>query len=66
MYKHVMSSIEGIELFPIISLVIFVSFFALLILRLYVFKGADYEQFSKLPLEDDHDYDVDSPSHSRH
>jgi|GEM_PF-5502767 hypothetical protein len=60
-----MSSIDGIELFPIISLVIFVSFFILLLLRLYVFKGADYEQFSKLPLEDDFDYDADSPSQPR-
>lgn len=65
MYKQVMSSMEGIELYPIITLVIFFTFFTLMILKLFVFTEKDgYGEHARLPLEDP-TQDDDSHSHNK-
>lgn len=50
--KGHMESIEGIEIFPIISLLIFFVFFALLFLWVITAKKSYIEKVSNLPLED--------------
>jgi cbb3-type cytochrome oxidase subunit 3 len=51
--KQHMSTIDGVDIYPIISLLIF--FFFFLALGLYVFGSPKkkFEEASKLPLEDD-------------
>jgi cytochrome c oxidase cbb3-type subunit 4 len=46
-----MESIEGIEIYPIISILIFFIFFALLILWVATAKKNYIEQVSNIPLE---------------
>lgn len=53
MYKQVLNSISNIEVFPIISLVVFVGFFALLILKVSLSKKEWLNQMSAMPLEDE-------------
>lgn len=55
MYKEVLRSIEGIGIFPSISLILFLAFFIGLIIYL-IKKGRDYFQdVARLPLEDEDD-----------
>lgn len=53
MYKEVLRSIEGIGIFPSISLVLFLGFFVLLIINLVRRGRSHYEDVSRLPLEAD-------------
>lgn len=53
MYKEVLRSIEGIGIFPSISLVLFLGFFVLLIIHLVKKGKSHYEDASRLPLETD-------------
>lgn len=48
-----MESIEGIEIYPIISILIFFIFFTLLILWVVTAKKNYIEQVSNIPLEKD-------------
>ena len=53
MYKDVLRSMEGVELFPSISLMLLLTFFILLIIYL-VRTGKDHwKEVSELPLESD-------------
>ncbi len=51
MYKDVLRSMEGVELFPSISLILFFAFFLLLIIYLVKTGKAHWEDASHLPLE---------------
>ncbi|HZH69305.1 MAG TPA: CcoQ/FixQ family Cbb3-type cytochrome c oxidase assembly chaperone [Flavobacteriaceae bacterium] len=51
--KGHMESIEGIEIYPIISILIFFIFFTLLILWVVTAKKNYIEQVSNIPLEKD-------------
>jgi cytochrome c oxidase cbb3-type subunit 4 len=53
MYKNVLESIQGITVYPLISLAIFFTFFVLLIVWVVRIKKSDIEAYSKLPLEED-------------
>jgi cytochrome c oxidase cbb3-type subunit IV len=55
--KQAMASMEGIEIFPLVSLLIFFSFFMLL--GLYVWKRDKqfYNKMSELPLNNDQTQD---------
>jgi len=50
--KHHMSTIENIEIFPIISLSIFVGFFAILLYRVARMKKNEIKELENIPLED--------------
>ena len=50
--KHNMASIEDISLYPIISLLIFVLFFVLVILRVWKLSKQEIETLEALPFED--------------
>jgi hypothetical protein len=49
--KHYLESIDGVEIYPIISLVIFFSFFVLLLYRVFTLKKSESKELSELPLE---------------
>lgn len=53
MYKQILEGIKGVELYPILSLVIFVAFF--IILGVWVVKASKsyINKMSRMPLEDD-------------
>lgn len=53
MYKEVLRSIEGIGIFPSISLILFLGFFVLLIAHLIRKGRSHYEDVAHLPLESD-------------
>lgn len=61
MYKEVLRSIENVEVFPVISLVIFVLFFvSIAIWAMRVPK--DYiDHMSSLPMDDDHELTDEQP-----
>ena len=52
MYKDVLSRMEGVELFPLISLVIFFTFFVLLITWVIRLNRGYIDTMENLPLED--------------
>jgi len=52
MHKNVLESISGIEIYPLISLVIFFAFFIIIIIWLFKVDKLYLEKMSRLPLED--------------
>ena len=52
MHKEVLRSIEGIGLYPVISLIIFVLFFTTVFLWVLRMKRADARKLAAMPLED--------------
>jgi hypothetical protein len=60
--KHNLSEIIGIEIYPIISLLIFVLFFIIVIWRTMRISKAEVQTFSNIPLEDDDTY-LDTNDH---
>ena len=53
MYKQVLNSITTIEIFPVISLILFVSFFSLMLYKVFYSSKPWVEHMSALPLEDE-------------
>lgn len=53
--SHNMTGIDGIEIFPILSLLIFTLFFAFVITYVIRMSRAQVEEVSAIPLEDDND-----------
>lgn len=53
MYKDVLRSIEGIGLYPSISLILFFAFFVLLVVYLVRTGKGYWEHAANLPLEND-------------
>ncbi|WP_196894468.1 cbb3-type cytochrome oxidase subunit 3 [Aureivirga marina] len=51
--KHNLTSIDGIEIYPIISLVIFFTVFVGMFIWVYKMPKKRTEELSNLPLEDD-------------
>jgi hypothetical protein len=52
MYKEVLQSIANIEVFPVISLIIFMIGFVSVTLGVMSMKRKDVARYSRLPLED--------------
>ena len=53
MYKEILRSIAGIEIFPVISLCLFVAVFAIVLVWASRLDGAWLERSAGLPLEPD-------------
>lgn len=53
MYKQVLNSITDIDIFPIISLIVFVSFFILMILKVMATRKEFADKMAAMPLEED-------------
>ncbi|GAB1442083.1 hypothetical protein MASR2M39_09180 [Ignavibacteriales bacterium] len=52
MYQNILTSIEGITVFPIISLIIFVLFFSVVIYRVIRMPNEEIKEIEKIPLDD--------------
>lgn len=53
MYKEVLRSIEGIGIFPSISLILFLGFFIALLVYVYKKGKSHFDEVARLPLESD-------------
>jgi cbb3-type cytochrome oxidase subunit 3 len=53
MRRNVIESIQGIEIFPLISLVIFFAFFAMVIIWVIRLKRKELDEYANMPLEED-------------
>ncbi|MDR0229510.1 MAG: cbb3-type cytochrome c oxidase subunit 3 [Flavobacteriaceae bacterium] len=60
--KHNMETIGGIEVYPIISLIIFFTFFVGLFIWVMTYKKETVEELSNMPFMDEKDTDVHSKS----
>ncbi|AJA69137.1 CcoQ/FixQ family Cbb3-type cytochrome c oxidase assembly chaperone [Myroides odoratimimus] len=60
--KHNMETIGGVEIFPIISLIIFFTFFVGLFVWVATYKKDTIEELSNMPFMDDEEHNVDSNS----
>ena len=52
MYKDLLRSITGIEIFPVISLCVFVAVFGLIVVRAWRLDSRRVSRMSRLPLDD--------------
>jgi cbb3-type cytochrome oxidase subunit 3 len=59
---NVLESIAGIEIYPIISLLIFFLFFILVTLLVLKTSDSEIEEMSRLPLNDDNNHSTDPNS----
>lgn len=59
MFSNVLQNIDGVEIFPIISLLIFVIFFLSVIFWTVRLDKKYINKLSKLPLEDSHIESID-------
>lgn len=50
--KHNLTGIDGIEIYPIISLLIFILFFTIMFIVVFKMKKDEVEQLSSIPLDD--------------
>lgn len=50
--KHNMTEIEGISIYPILSLLIFTLFFAVMLTYVFRMKKSRIEEMGEMPLED--------------
>lgn len=55
--KHNMETIAGIEIYPVISLIIFFTFFVGLSIWVFTYKRETIEEISNIPLENDSEID---------
>lgn len=53
MYKEILQSIEGIEIYPIISLIVFILFFIVVTIRLVRMDKSYINKMKKLPLNNE-------------
>lgn len=56
--KHNLTSIDGVAIYPILSLLIFVIFFILVITYVVRMKKSDIAELSNIPLEDANENDI--------
>ena len=54
MKRTILESIEGVEIYPIISLIIFMSLFAVVLLYIFRMDKGFIKKMSDLPLVNDH------------
>jgi hypothetical protein len=62
--KHNLTTIDGVEIFPMLSLLIFVLFFALVIVRVIRMSKSQVEELSDIPFEDEGTVDIKLAGHS--
>jgi fructose-specific phosphotransferase system IIC component len=52
MYSNILSSIDGVTIYPLISLIIFVLFFSVVIYRVVRIPNDEIKKIEKIPLDD--------------
>ncbi len=60
MYKEILQSIEGVEIYPIISLIVFVLFFIVVTIRLIRMDKNYINEMKQLPLNNDDNKKINS------
>ena len=53
MYKEVLRSIEGVDIYPIISLALFFILFSVITIQVFLLKKTDINEVARLPLNSD-------------
>lgn len=61
MYKETLRSIDGVSLFPVIAILIFVIFFILVLYFTFRMEKKKVQEFSSLPLEAEDNY-INTPT----
>lgn len=56
--SHNLSEIDGIAIFPVLSLLIFTTFFAVILTYVLRMRKSHVEEVSNIPLEDNEDQDL--------
>jgi cytochrome c oxidase cbb3-type subunit 4 len=64
MYKEVLRTIAGIEVFPILSLLIFVTVFAVMLAWVLRLDRRRLSQYASLPLDESDATPVSAPRHA--
>ena len=59
MYKEVLSAVSGIDVYPVISLLLFVLVFGVVVFRAMRLDGVQLQELARLPLEKN---DRDTPT----
>ncbi len=52
MYKEVLSSIEGVSMYPVFSVIVFFVFFSVITVWVMKSKKEDFDSISKMPLNE--------------
>ncbi|AFH48434.1 Hypothetical protein IALB_0722 [Ignavibacterium album JCM 16511] len=60
MYKEILQSIEGVEIYPIISLIVFVLFFIVVTIRLFRMDKNYINKMKQLPLNNEENKKINS------
>ncbi|MEP0862099.1 MAG: cbb3-type cytochrome c oxidase subunit 3 [Ignavibacterium sp.] len=60
MYKEILQSIEGVEIYPIISLIVFVLFFIVVTIRLIRMDKNYINKMKQLPLNNEDNKKINS------
>lgn len=60
MYKEILQSIEGVEIYPIISLIVFVLFFIVVTIRLIRMDKNYINEMKQLPLNNEENKKINS------
>lgn len=63
MHKEVIRAIEGIGMYPVISLVVFVLFFITMFLWVLSMRGSEARRMAALPLQDGTEFRKGGPRH---
>ena len=53
MYKQVLNSITDVDIFPVVSLMLFLTFFVLMLIKVYHSSKTWTDHMSSLPLEEE-------------
>jgi len=53
---HNLTTIKGVDIYPILSLLIFVIFFIVVLTRVIRMKKAEIEELSNIPIDSDEQY----------
>ena len=64
MYKELLQSIEGISLYPIISLIVFVLFFAIILIWMFKVDKNYIKKMENLPLDNDEEINFNNTGDS--
>lgn len=57
--KHNLTSIEGVDIYPLLSLLIFVLFFVVVLIRVVKMSKEDITELSSLPIDSEVDESLD-------
>jgi cbb3-type cytochrome oxidase subunit 3 len=54
--KEYLADVKGVDIFAIVSMIIFILVFILMVAHTFSLRKADIKEFSNLPMEDEEDW----------